>query len=108
MICSVKKEMTDENGYEVMCEYGGGPLCGGLPGALSGSYAVRMEEKLSSMVTKIYGCYPLLPSLCQWLGSKIFTAMLIVKYQSTSTATVLLGNCLIYKDITVLCHVPKK
>jgi len=64
MICSVKKEMTVKNVYEVVCEYGGGPLCGGLPGALSGRYAVRMEEKLSSMVTKTDGCYPLLPSLC--------------------------------------------
>jgi len=108
MICSVKKEMTDKNGCEVVCEYCGGPLCGGLPGALSGRYAVRMEEKLSSMVTKIDGCYPLLPFLCQWLGSKIITAMLLVKYQSTSTATLLLGNCLIYKDITVLCHMSKK
>lgn len=69
MICSVKKEMTDKNGYEVVCDYDDGPLCNGLPGALSGRYAVRMEEKLSGMVTMIDGCYPLLPCLCQWLDS---------------------------------------
>jgi hypothetical protein len=65
----VKKEMTDKNGYEVVCEYDGGLLCDGLPGALSGRYAVRMEEKLSSVVTMIYRCYPLLSCLCQWLYS---------------------------------------
>jgi hypothetical protein len=66
MVCSVKKEITDKNGYEVVCEYDGGPLCDGLPGLISGRYAVRMEEKLSSMVTMINGCYPLLPCPCQF------------------------------------------
>jgi hypothetical protein len=65
----MKKEMTDKYGYEVVCEYDGGPLCGGLPGALSGRYAVEMEEKLSSMVTMFDGCYLLLPCFCQWLDS---------------------------------------
>jgi hypothetical protein len=69
MICSVKKEMTDKNDCEIVCEYDGGPLCDGLPGALFSRYAVRMEEKLSSMVTMIDGRYPLLPCLYQWLDS---------------------------------------
>jgi hypothetical protein len=69
MICSVKKEMTDKNGCEVVCEYDGGPVCGGLPGTLSGKYAVRMEEKLKCMVIMIDGCYPFLHCLCQWLDS---------------------------------------
>jgi hypothetical protein len=69
VVCSVKKEMTDKSGYEVACEYYGAPLCDSLPGALSGSYALRKEEKLSSMVAVIDECYPLLLCLCQWLGS---------------------------------------
>lgn len=65
----MKIEISDKNCYEVVCEYYGGPLYGWLPGVLSGRYAVWMEEKLSSMVTIINGCYPLFPCLCQWLGS---------------------------------------
>jgi hypothetical protein len=26
----LKKEITDKNGYEVVCEYYGGPLCDGV------------------------------------------------------------------------------